>query len=310
LDPVTYFVLRLHHELTIEDVFGTVINNLKTTTKATRMFSDRLLSILPSLEEQPSNANFYNSDGKLVRPMIGEQQEQQQMVMLEILPPHLREGRNNDALRNNNQNTTPAQQHKQKFPVCLHQVEMEIRYDPFRHEYGPARFLAEEWQRQQQQDRDNNNDNNNNPGMTTITTNNNYHIVTILSVQRKSQLALWVMVLIQLVSVDVYWLLPTGVILYAVTLQIAWEQWMNEILENQQYQEQQKLQQERQNQRRQMKLQKAIQKAEFEYHVLQDQWDIEIIPVYEPDNGRTIVYAVPPSKTMCLSSPDEYGVLY
>jgi hypothetical protein len=229
--------------------------------------------------------------------------EQEQPAMTEILLPQQDDDKH-DTPRNN----SPPAQHqtnKRRFPICLHQVQMEVRYDPFRHVNGAARFLAEQqWQRQKQ-------DRHNNEGVvatttaTTPTNNSNYHLVTFLTIRGKSQLALWVMVLMQLVVVDMYWLLPTGVILYAVSLQIAWEQWMNEILENQRYQQQQRLELQQQQRKRELKLQVAIQRAEFEYHVLQDRGDIEIVPVYEPDIGRTIVYAVPPSKTLHLPFPSS-----
>jgi hypothetical protein len=248
------------------------------------MLSDRLLSPLPPLAEQFSNENYrYHRQGEFVRLMEGQNN---QLDVAEMLPQQ--DGDHNDTPRN----IIPPQQQRteRKFPICLHQVRKEARYDPWRHVNGAARFLAVQQRQRKKQERDHNR------GVATITS-NNYHLVTLLTIRRKSHLVLWGMVLLQLVAIDVYWLLPTGVILYAVSLQIAWEQWMTEIKENQRYHEQQQLERER---RRQMKVQMAIQKAEFEYHVLRDRWDIEIIPIYESDIGRTVVYAVPPSQTLRL----------
>ncbi|KAG7365744.1 hypothetical protein IV203_028414 [Nitzschia inconspicua] len=156
---------------------------------------------------------------------------------------------------------------KEKSSIRLRQIQTEVQYDPFRHGHGQARFLAEQ------------------QGDDMVTT-----ITAMVSLRRKSHLAMIVMVIVQLASVDTYQLLPIGMVLYAAALQIAWEQWMDEIEEDRFLQ-----QQLAEVQQRNHELQLVIRKAEFEYHVLKNRWDIEIVPVLEP-NGRTTVYAVPSSK--------------
>jgi hypothetical protein len=245
----------------------------------------RLQLILPPLVERLSVDKKYR-EGERDRPMVGDQE---QTAVAELLQEQV-------TPRNN---TPPQQRSTRKvFPICLHQIQMEAQYDPYRHVDGAARFLIEEQRQRQKHER------HENQGMKPATTSTkNYHLVTLLSIRRKSQLALWVMVLMQWAAVDEYWFLPTGAILYTVSLQIALEQWMNEIKENQRYQEeeQQHLERERRRQQeQQLNVQAAIQMAEFEYHVLRDQWDIEILPVYQPDTGGTTVYAVPPLKTLPL----------
>ncbi|KAG7351644.1 hypothetical protein IV203_007692 [Nitzschia inconspicua] len=158
---------------------------------------------------------------------------------------------------------------KGKPSIRLRQVQTEVQYNPLRHGHGQARFLAEQ------------------QGYDMVTT-----ITTMVSLRRKSHLAMIVMVIVQLASVDTYQLLPIGMVLYAAALQIAWEQWMDEIAEDRFLQHQLAEVQQRNHE-----LQLVIRKAEFEYHVLRNRWDIEIVPVLEP-NGRATVYAVPSSKSL------------
>jgi hypothetical protein len=216
---------------------------------------DRLLPLLnvPLVDEERSNFTERDDAAENIRQNAVDDENQ---------PPPTR-------------TTRPIR--KRKPFITIRRVQMEAQYDPFRHgPGGAARFLAEQAREAVVDDVD------------------HQPIHTMLiSIRRKSQLAAFVILLIQFAGVDTYHLLPTGMILYAVALQVAWEQWTDEVLEQHQRYQKEQLQEE---QWRHAGLQAAIRQAEFEYHILKNRRDIEIVPVEEPD-GRVVLYAVPPTKS-------------
>ena len=117
---------------------------------------------------------------------------------------------------------------------------------------------------------------------------------SVVSIRRHSQLCAFLITLVSFVAVDDYAFLPTGTVLYALTLCIAWENWENETQENLRYQEKLKLYHQQMEQ-----IEKDIQRAEFEYHVLRNLPHVDIKALratnnpgeLDPENDRWIVYA-------------------
>jgi hypothetical protein len=158
-----------------------------------------------------------------------------------------------------------------KSAIRLRNVFMKPRYDPyhFNHDnFGIARFL------QQNQD-------------VTEQEGKKKERVMMLSLRRKSLLTIFLVSLFQFVLVDTYYLLPSGIFLYVIALQISYEQWMDEIEYNAHFEEQQKL-----HQKKVHELQLEIKRAQFEYHVLRNLPDYDIIPMYRPIDGALVFYAL------------------
>jgi hypothetical protein len=155
--------------------------------------------------------------------------------------------------------------------IRLRQLNVEPRYDPWLHhnDMGAARFFA----RQQQERLMNNNDNK-----------QQLERIVAFSIRRQSQLAVFLVALFQFITFDTYWILPSGLIIYALSFQIALEQWMLELEE----QDRLKLQEDGVEQ----EIQDAVQKARFEFHVLRNRPDVEIFPIRRPADGAIVVYAV------------------
>ena len=108
---------------------------------------------------------------------------------------------------------------------------------------------------------------------------------SVASIRRHSQLFAFLVTIASFVSVDPYSLLPTGTILYAVALSMAWEHWENEEQENLRY-----LEKLRQYHKQMERIESEVQKAEFEYHVLRNQPHVDIMALrkikkHNPSNG-------------------------
>jgi hypothetical protein len=95
---------------------------------------------------------------------------------------------------------------------------------------------------------------------------------TVASIQRRSQLCIFLVTLASFAMFDEYLLLPSGILLYAVTLSMAWENWANEAEENLRYAEILK-----QYHLKLQRVENEIQKARFEYHVLRNQPHVDIV---------------------------------
>lgn len=131
---------------------------------------------------------------------------------------------------------------------------------------------------------------------------------TVATIKRRSQLFAFLVTLVSFAVVDDYMLLPSGTLLYAIALSIAWENWTDEAEENLRY-----LEKIRRYRNKLRTIESEVQKAEFEYHVLRNQPHVEIVALrrnqqkrnspaenfkqdselvdFDPDNDHWIIYA-------------------
>jgi hypothetical protein len=159
-------------------------------------------------------------------------------------------------------------------PLRLRQV-IEIEPPRRRYDYDgftnpKARFWELQQQEERQQSQHNNNKNEGGGGPNTK---------LIVSIRKKSQLCIFLSILIPFILVDEWSLLPAGTILYITALSIAWENWMNELEQDQLFIQQLKNQRNKRN-----KLQYEIDKAKFEYHVLKNKPNIDIKVILNKNN--------------------------
>jgi hypothetical protein len=168
--------------------------------------------------------------------------------------------------------TASRQSQSSVHPIRLRKV---IEIEPRRRRYDYDGFTNPRtrfWELQQQEERQqqsqhNTNTNNNNQGGGRRQPNTKL----VISIRRKSQLCIFLLTLISFIIVDEWSLLPAGTILYIVALSIAWENWMNELEQDQLFIKQLQNQRNKRN-----KLQYEIDKAKFEYHILKNKPNIDI----------------------------------
>ena len=101
----------------------------------------------------------------------------------------------------------------------------------------------------------------------------------VVSIHRKSQLCIFLFTLIPFILVDEWSLLPAGTIFYITALSIAWENWMNELEQDQLFIQQLKYQRNKRN-----KLHYEIENAKFEYHILKNKPNIDIKVIINNEN--------------------------
>ena len=132
------------------------------------------------------------------------------------------------------------------------------RYDYDQFSNPRTRF----WELQQHEERQQQSQHNNN---------NNNQGKLVVSIHRKSQLCIFLFTLIPFILVDEWSLLPAGTIFYITALSIAWENWMNELEQDQLFIQQLKYQRQKRN-----KLHHEIENAKFEYHILKNEPYVDI----------------------------------
>jgi hypothetical protein len=118
------------------------------------------------------------------------------------------------------------------------------------------------WELQQHEERQQQSQHNNN---------NKSQGKLVVSIHRKSQLCIFLFTLIPFILVDEWSLLPAGTIFYIAALSIAWENWMNELEQDQLFIQQLKYQRQKRN-----KFYHEIENAKFEYHILKNKPNIDI----------------------------------
>ena len=164
--------------------------------------------------------------------------------------------------------TTSRQSQSSVHPIRLRKV---IEIEPRRRRYDYDGFTNPRtrfWELQQQEERQQQSQHNtNNQGGGRRQPNTKL----VISIRRKSQLCIFLLTLISFIIVDEWSLLPAGTILYIVALSIAWENWMNELEQDQLFIKQLQNQRNKRN-----KLQYEIDKAKFEYHILKNKPNIDI----------------------------------
>ena len=176
-------------------------------------------------------------------------------------------------------------------PIRIHQVHAEEEYDPLQHgrDGGFARFLAEQQRRFGYHD-------DNDPfddGRLEIENANdplqNVTVMTLLSIRRKTWLALLLMTLVEVAKVDICYLMPIGLIVYSVALQVAWEQWTIEQEQNLEYQ------------RHLVKIKRDLDEArdriDFENRVIKNKWHIDLVPEYREETSQWVLWSVPKCPT-------------
>ena len=158
-------------------------------------------------------------------------------------------------------------------PLRLRQVidiepQRRRRYDYDQFSNPRTRFWElQQHEERQQQSQHNNNNNNKNQGK------------LVVSIHRKSQLCIFLFTLIPFILVDEWSLLPAGTIFYITALSIAWENWMNELEQDQLFIQQLKYQRQKRN-----KLHHEIENAKFEYHILKNKPNIDIKVIINNEN--------------------------
>jgi len=173
--------------------------------------------------------------------------------------------------------TTSRQSQSSVHPIRLRKV---IEIEPRRRRYDYDGFTNPRtrfWELQQQEERQQQSQHNtNNQGGGRRQPNTKL----VISIRRKSQLCIFLLTLISFIIVDEWSLLPAGTILYITALSIAWENWMNELEQDQLFIKQLKNQRNKRN-----KLHIEINKAKFEYHILKNKPNIDIKFIINENNN-------------------------
>ena len=111
------------------------------------------------------------------------------------------------------------------------------------------------------------------------------HVPTV-SFRRSSYLVTFLMMICQFAMFDTYHMLPTGVILYAMAISLAIEQFETERYNEQEFMNAMKYEQE-------VEIQRQVNIAKFEYHVLRNQLHIQILTNRDDElTGRVVIYAM------------------
>jgi hypothetical protein len=166
---------------------------------------------------------------------------------------------------------------KRRQLIRVHRIHAEAEYDPLQQgNVGFTRFLAEQ-RRRYGMEFDETQDNNDPPKDTTI--------MTLVSIRRKSLLAIFLVTLVELSRVDICFMLPVGLIVYSVALQVAWEQWTIEQEQEQAYR------------RHLIKIKKDLEEAreriDFENHIIKDKWNIDLVPQFREVESQWVLWSVP-----------------